>query len=486
MKHLFLVVLLFIGTTHFFGQNEVDIYRYSNTFNEGSARFEAMAGSFGALGAEGGSARINPAGFGRYSNGTLGLSMSVISSNNTTTFQNQQTEAGKAVFRVPSMQAVFVSDISNKRNGFLFWQFGLGYNRVANYFNEYKYEGQQFESLLDGFAAQAQGYDPIDLNYFFPFSSSMAYETYAMDYDGFYYQPRLTSGDMYHTRSIKTTGGINEYYFSLSANYLNKLYVGANIGLQTLKYSEEIQHNELLLDYTDVSLRSFDYDYNFSTKGNGFNIKIGAIYLLNESMRFGLALHTPTSFSLLDKASANMTATHDTGVIGVPESLQPYLEYKYTLNTPARIIGSYALVFGNKGCVNIDAELLDYRWGKLKSTTDQNYQKYDFKIENEAADMRFRTVVNLRIGGEWVINNKLFVRGGYGFLPIGDKNQLNNSIKFDQLYSGGLAVKWNQLTLEFAIKYLQQLKRYEAFSGSAASIQAKTTTYVLGLQFKLP
>ncbi|MCC6702974.1 MAG: hypothetical protein IT221_15695 [Fluviicola sp.] len=486
MKHLSFLAFLFTGTVQLFGQNEVDIYRYSNTINEGSARFEAMAGSFGALGAEGGSARINPAGFGRYSNSTLGFSMSVLSTSNNASFQGVDTKEGKGVFRVPSMQAVFVSDISSNRSGFLFWQVGVGYNRVANFFNEYHYEGQQYESLLDGFASQAQGVDPVDLNYFFPFSSSMAYETYCMDYDGNYYQPRLTAGDMYHDRTITTKGGINEYYFSLSANYLNKLYVGANIGFQTLKYTENTHHNERLLDYTGVSLRSFDYDYNFTTKGNGANVKIGAIYLPTENMRFGLALHSPTSLSLLDKADANMRAVHDTGVQTVPESLQPSLEYKYTLVTPARIIGSYAIVFNNKGCINIDAELLDYRWGKLKSTTDENYVSYDFKAENNAADMRFKTVVNLRIGGEMVIRNKLFIRGGYGFFPIGDKNQLVNSAKFDQLYSGGLGLKWNQLTLEFAVKYLQQLKHYEAFSGSAASIKANTTTYVLGLLFKLP
>jgi hypothetical protein len=30
-------------------QNELDIYRFSNTLSEGSARFEAMGGAFGAL-----------------------------------------------------------------------------------------------------------------------------------------------------------------------------------------------------------------------------------------------------------------------------------------------------------------------------------------------------------------------------------------------------------------------------------------------------
>lgn len=50
-----------------FSQNETDLYRYSRTTYGGSARFESMAGSFGALGADMSCSQTNPAGMGRFS-----------------------------------------------------------------------------------------------------------------------------------------------------------------------------------------------------------------------------------------------------------------------------------------------------------------------------------------------------------------------------------------------------------------------------------
>ena len=485
-KSLFSLASFFISCSFLVAQNEVDIYRASNTFNEGTARFDAMAGSFGALGAESGCARINPAGFGRYTNSSIGLTLNGISINNAAQFQQKTTTSTDFYSRLSNLNFVVVSDKSLNRQGFLFSQFGFGINRIANFNSVFSYTGQQFESLLDAFSSNAYGTQPVDLYGYFPFSTSLAYETYAIDFDDPNYIPRLTAGDMLHKRTVTTTGGISEYYFNFSGNYINKLYIGGNLGIQRLKYDETIEHTETLLDTTNVSLRSFDYNYHFNTKGNGVNLKIGIIYLPKDNIRLGLAIHTPTAFNLLDETDANMTAMHNDGIRTVDPSLMPKSTYKYKLSSPARFIGSFGYVFEKRGCINIDAELLDYSWGKLKPTDDPTYETYSFTSENAAAKERFKAGFNLRIGGELVFSNKYFLRGGFAQYFKGDKALLAYGKNSDQLVSGGFGYRNGALTVDFAVKSFLQTKVYEAFYASSALLDLKTTTFVIGFNYKFP
>lgn len=485
MKRLittFPAILLIAGNA--FNQTEADLYRFSNTFNEGSARFEGMAGSFGALGADIGCARINPAGFARYSSSQFSFGLNTVTSLNKANFRDTEQQSSVTKLRLANTGLVVTTDLSNNRGGFLYQQFGIGYTGVANFGNEWTYKGQQFESLLDGFCSQAQGIQPVDLGSYYPFSTYLAYETYTIDFDGNNYIPRLTSGDMIHTRTVQTKGGINEMHISYSANYLNKLYLGANVGFQFLRYIENTDHHEDLIDTTGVSLRSFDYAYRLKTKGNGANLKIGVIYLPVESFRLGLAVHTPTFFELTDVWSADMTAQHSDGVYEVPADLKPSGDYKYRMRTPARIIGSAAIVFGTSGCVNIDVEYLDYRWANFKSTLDDNYVHYDYAAENKAADERFTNVLNIRIGGEWVFRSNYFLRAGYGYLPKGDTALYTYGGKTDQMISGGAGVRFNNWTFDAAVRSLVQTRPYTAFSGSTADIRTNQLYIVLNAQVK--
>ena len=62
MKKLLLSTFLIFGIQFVVSQNIYDALRYSNNDVEGSARFSAMSGAFGALGGELSAISINPAG----------------------------------------------------------------------------------------------------------------------------------------------------------------------------------------------------------------------------------------------------------------------------------------------------------------------------------------------------------------------------------------------------------------------------------------
>jgi hypothetical protein len=179
-----------------------------------------------------------------------------------------------------------------------------------------------------------------------------------------------------------------------------------------------------------------------------------------------------------------MTATHNTGTIGVPEDLKPLGNYKYRMRTPSRIIGSIAYIFGTKGCVSVDVEYLDYRWAHFKSTTDEAYASYDYKIENEAADNRFKSAMNVRVGAEYVIQTIVFLRGGFGYFPKGDKALNDYGPKADMLYSGGIGLRLGTWTLDAAFRQLAQTKSYTAFPGSSANVKSDQRYIVLSAQYK--
>jgi hypothetical protein len=486
MIHLFRPSHFFIGSLlsilHFgaSGQNVNDLVRYSQTQMQGSARFEAMGGAFGALGSDLSCALINPAGYGRYSSSQANMGFNFSNIQNASTFEGITAIESRNPFKLGSLGVVFVGDISEGNKGFLYNQFGISYNRVENFSNDTRYEGRLFNSLLDGFASQAAGYIPDDLATSFPFSTSLAWQTYAIDEDGNGgYVPRLTSGDMYHKRNIETRGGISEYSFSYSANYLNKLYLGVNWGIRVGKYNETYTHHEVLLDNAGVTLDSFDYQYQLETRGNGNNFKIGVIYLPVEALRLGLALHTATYYQFKDDWSADMIAYHKDGIRTVPEEYKPTADYKYRLRTPARVVGSVGYVFGTRGCIDIDVEYVNYKWANFKSTKDASYAPYDYNFENNQADTTLRSVVNIRAGGELVFQSQYFVRAGIAYYPQAYATSQPNQLPANKLYSVGFGFKWNDSSIDLAYKRQEIKSNYYAFPESRTQVRSTINSFIL-------
>lgn len=479
-KFLFFLIAISVASTSM-SQNEHDLFRYSKTSYHGTARFEAMGGAFGALGADLSSSQINPAGYGRYSSSQGGMSFFGGSIKNTATFAGTDVNSNRGQGGLSNFALVFTEDISNRSSGFLFRQLGLGYNYIESFKNTFRYEGQQFESLLDDFVGQAYGYYPEDLNNQFPFSTELAYNTHAIKYNNTLqqFQSLLNSGDMYHNRKVETKGGIGEFFISYSTNYLNKLYIGGNIGIRSYRYIEEYNHNEALIDTSGTLLRSFDYQYNLKIKGVGLNVKLGVIYLASESLRFGLAVHTPTFSELTDNYSANMTSTFADSVVYTPDSIIPTGNYKYKIRNPAKIIGSIAYVFGTKGCINIDVEYLNYQHAFFRSTDDPQYFPYDYKYENNMADLVFQDAINLRVGAEYVLIPGLYLRGGFGYYGNAFKKEIKAEITPDLYVSGGIGIKVNKMSFDISYRHRSAERNYYAFSTSTTRLSSVNGVFVL-------
>ncbi len=448
-------------------QNDADLFRFSKHYHSGSARFEAMGGAFGSLGADISAVQVNPAGMGRFSSSQFSFSLGPTINSTSAEFVSNTENANRTSFSIPSIGVVLTRDLSERNKGDMYSQFGFGMNRIAHYHQKTTIAGQQFPSIMDNFISQAQGYAPEELAYYFPFTTSVAYESYAIDYDPatVSYYSYLNSGDMKMNRDVTTTGGINEFFISYSRNRMNKLYYGGSLNLRTYKHSEAYVHSEDLT-LEDSVFNGFDYKYSLTTKGTGVNLKLGVIYLITDGLRIGAAFHTPTLISMEDKWSADMTSRFKAGNISVPADLVPQGQYKYRMVTPLKTVISASYVIGMSAVISADVEYVGYNMARLRSTRDITYDPYDFELENADAKARLASALNYRVGLEYNIQQKLFLRAGFSLYGNAYKKAENVDPKPDVSFSGGLGYKIGVFGIDVAYVNRQLHRFYYPFAGS--------------------
>src|SRR5690606_26198743 len=115
-------------------------------------------------------------------------------------------------------------------------------------------------------------------------------------------------------------------------------------------YSESMRHHET---YTDSSnwLNWINYTGKLDIKGNGINLRAGAIYMPFPELRVGLAVETPTSYWMKDFWTNNMQAGTDSGDKFVDGQYVPTGSYEYKIRTPFKANLSAAYVLKKFGSV---------------------------------------------------------------------------------------------------------------------------------------
>ena len=297
MKKLYFTLLAIIGITAVSPAQYVDNALLFSQQNYGStARSKAMGNAFGALGGDFGSLSINPAGIAIYQRGEVSTTMSLLNNNATeATYHGNVNKENNNNFNFKN--SGYVSAIPGVANssGLVSINFGIGYNRLAN-FNQNSYVSTENSSYsrMDAFAQQTNGikynnlvstdtYDPYQSG-IVPWESKLAWENYLIDVTN-----SATTGDKYATflldnekvkqrESASREGFINEYLASFGANFNHTLYLGATIGMQDLFYDEAKVYSEIGIDEVNTNLKSwgrFDYTNNTRSTGVGYNLKLG-------------------------------------------------------------------------------------------------------------------------------------------------------------------------------------------------------------------
>jgi hypothetical protein len=255
--------------------------------------------------------------------------------------------------------------------------------------------------------------------------------------------------DLFQDKVINTWGSMYEVALSLGANYNDRFYVGATIGLPVVDYNEietftEEADGDIIPDDT---YRSATIRRNLYTHATGVNLKLGVIFKANDFLRFGAAIHTPTYYpTMQDEWIAKSTTRWDNGhpeTHKLTETSRPEDMglFEYNLTTPMRAIGSVALVLQKYGIISFDYEFVDYASAKF------NANEYNFEDENNSIRNIFTSASNFRIGTEWKLMNFSF-RGGYNYQGNPFKNDGNDgTIKS---YSLGLGYKEQNFYVDVA------------------------------------
>lgn len=428
-----------------------------------TARSQAMGSAFGALGGDFSSLSINPAGIAIYQRPEVSLTANLLSINNTqSTYQGQTADDRSTTFNFRNFGYVFAGPPANAgSSGLVSLSFGLGFNRL-NGFNQNiatQALGSSY-SRTDAFALNSNG---ISSSAFFdennpynnvPWESKLAWENYLMNVTnpdangvGNQYQSILFSNELVDQyENISREGYINEYLASFGANFNHRVYIGATLGMHDLYYNETKTYSE------DAPFGYFDYLNYASSRGYGYNLKMGIIVRPTDALRLGAAIHTPTFYTIKESYYSNMSSNlHDVSsdADGTHTATTPTGDYKYRMETPFRAIGSIAYQFGKKGVISMDYEYVDYSKAKLRKGDDG----YNFASENQNINDIYNPVSNIHIGGEYRATDALSLRAGYESFGNPYKSTLdgvvqpNTDFKYNT-YNAGLGLRFENVSLD--------------------------------------
>jgi len=459
-KLFFLIIML--NSLHVLAQDHQDALRLSQSLNSGTARFVSMGGAFGALGADFSSLSFNPAGLGVYRTSEFTVTTSIKNKEVNSVYLNQPAKdyRTRVLFDNLGFVASFKT-LKEEEKGLVHVNIGMGYNRLHDFFEEsYANGANSSGSMMNYFATAAGGTNYFNLTDnennnpyggLFPWDAVMAWNTFLIDTvpgSANSYTRAINDGEgVYQDQSLSSSGGVGEYAFSLAANFSNKLFIGGTLGVQDIYYRQQQYYSEEAVgDNSPLPngdrFESFDYTQTLVVEGSGVNFKIGAIYKPIQILRLGIALHSPTFFSINETYRASMKSFFNNFD---SKASTPLNLYDYRIKTPARAIASIALTFGELGLISFDYEYLDYGTSQFIKGGDG----YRFTDENNAISRIYTKTYNIKAGGEvWL--KKLALRAGYAQYgsPFASHISFGNSdIK---VLSAGFGLRIEQFFIDWA------------------------------------
>jgi hypothetical protein len=474
MKILFSVTTFSLFTISLFSQNDIDALRYSQTYFGGTSRSKAMAGSFGALGADGSCMSNNPAGIGLYKKGDInisfGLKFNAVEASHNGTINNNFKAS------VPFDGLTLVGAWDSKTQPDNHHAIGLSCNQIVNFNSNITIAGNaNFKSIANDFLNNSNGKSLNNLDNSF---GGMAYDNYLIDvYDTVtnkYISLINTKYDLSQSKNIEERGRINEWCFNYAYGYKDKLYIGATLGIPTLMfnynsvYTEEDKNDSMRLS-TNTSpsyyypaegvggFKNLSYQETYKTSGTGYNLKVGVIYRAADFIRLGASFHSPTIYNLTDGYVYRMSANYDEG--GSFTTQYPPEnggKFNYQVITPMKFTGSIALLYKKMGALNIDYDIINYKQASLQSSP-QVFTDVNATIRNKYAQTS-----NLRVGAEANLK-PMFVRLGYAMYgsPFGETF---NGDFVRSFYTGGVGFRKEKMYLDISFTRSMSNENYYMYN----------------------
>lgn len=500
MKNL--IYLLFMGLTFnvALSQEIPDAIRYAQDNLNGTARFRAMGGAFGALGGDLSSLNVNPAGSAIFSNNQLAVTLSNFGTKNNSDYFGTKTEASNNSFDLNQAGAVFVFKNQNQSSDWKKFSLSINYENANNFDNSVFSVGKNSNSVASYFLSYAQGV-PLDVleNSNYGELDNGGQQAF-LGYQGYVINPRnpdnanntlydsnvTPGGNFFQENSVYSNGYNGKLSFNAATSYKDKIFIGINLNSHFADFVKsssfyEYNNNALTTNYTVNSLR---FDNNLYTYGTGFSFQIGTIAKVTKDIRLGLAYESPTWYTLNDELSQKLVAVSQNNVDQLsPDVVDPNLinfYAPYELNTPSKFTGSIAYIFGKTGLISMDYSLKDYSSTKFQPQNDPYFRNLNTEMNNILASSG-----EFRIGAEYKIK-ALSLRGGYRF----EESPYKNGTTIGDLtsFSGGFGYNFSSFKLDLAYSNTQRDSQQAFFTQGftdGAKINTINNNVSLTLLFEL-
>ena len=332
---------------------------YSGNPIIGTSKYNAMAGSIGALGGDVSSANVNPAGIGVSIANDLNLTLGVHSNKNTTSFAGQSLSNKinhTDIINTGGLLTINLNDLNSK------WKFiNIGVNYSSRSLDNISQSaGNSNIKIVDDFSIP----DEV-INYTF---LGHSYDRY---------------------------GDQSKMNFAVGTNYDNRLYFGAGLNFQT-SFLRQFDAAGFHSDFDNSNLLYNKQYTGYEESANGFSAKFGVIAKLSNQIRVGAALETPTWWAM-DRVYSQYNFNQDDTTFGEDRQLV----------TPMKATLSAAFVPNKNLAVNVDF---------IQGISKPKYKVYG-EAEQELNDFfsdSYKNSSEVRVGAEYRINS-FRLRGGYAY-----------------------------------------------------------------------
>ncbi|MFV0540033.1 MAG: OmpP1/FadL family transporter [Aestuariibaculum sp.] len=522
------IQLLFMGmlcASGIYAQDLTDGIRYSQDEIQGTARFRALSGAFGALGGDLSAISINPASSAIFSKSNIAFTLSNTYTKNNARYFGNSNNTKESDFNFNQAGAAFVFETKSGSP----WRkiaLGIAYERTRSHDNFWRSIGTNTNSSdifndnftdIDGnriyspknsvsgyFYEHAQGVSLENIRLREGESITEAYADIGRAYGfseqqaflGLYselidpvsdtnnntdYITSIAPGNFNHTYSYYESGYNGKVAFNFATQYEDKISLGLNLNSHFVDYEKSTVLRETNSN-TGSIVTDLTFENNLRTKGNGFSFQLGGIFKLTQELRLGLSYDSPIWYTLEDETTQFLDTSEL--INNDKDALNPNIINifpRYNLRTPGKFTGSLAYVFGKYGLISFDYSFKDYSNIKFKP---QN----EFTDINNAANDVLTTASTYRIGTEIKATEQLSLRGGFRYEDSPYKN--GETVGDLNGYSLGLGYSFGNTRLDFTFDQSQRSSNnnlYNLMSGDSpyTKVKAKNTNFLLSLSFNI-
>jgi hypothetical protein len=485
-------------------QEVSDAYRYAQDNINGTARFRAMSGAFGALGGDLSAINVNPAGSVVFANNQISVTASNLNTKNKSNYFGKQTSESNNSLDLNQAGAVFVFENNRENNDWRKFSIAINYENANNFDNSSFSAGTSNNSIDNYFLNNANGlklsivdgseYDYSELT-FQEQQAYLGYTAYIIDPvdplnpNNTAYASLVAPGGNYHqTNTTEATGYNGKVTFNGATQYKDILMLGINLNTHFIDYKRSNRFTESNNNNTSAVndyVNKIAFNNDLYTYGSGFSLQLGAILKPIKELRLGLAYQSPTWYKLNDELQQSLSAVSGNTTGNLPDDVADpnvtVIYPAYKLQTPSKLTGSFAYVFGKRGLLSFDYSLRNYGNLEFSPKKDEYFQS----LNNDIASSTKGTTSEYRIGGEYKIN-QFSLRGGYHF----EESPYKNGTTIGDLtgYSGGIGYNFGNTKLDLAYSTSKRDANQQFFSQGltdAARINTARNNLTLTLAFEL-